>query len=71
MSPPSLPAPYGAYNQILCTLMGVALLNVSGRSLGRKGGLKKNESEFNIKMQFLPQREQYLYPCKDQFVNAI
>jgi hypothetical protein len=28
--------------------MGVALLKVSGRPLGRKGGLKKNESDFNI-----------------------
>jgi hypothetical protein len=48
--------------------MGAALLKVSGRPLGRKGGLKKNESEFNIIMQLLLQ---YLSPYKDQFVNAV
>jgi hypothetical protein len=51
--------------------MGVALLKVSGRPLGRKDGLKKNESDFNIKMQLLLQREQFLPPYKDQFVNAV
>jgi hypothetical protein len=51
--------------------VGVALSNVSGRPLGRKGELKKNESEFNINMQLLLQREQYLSPYTDRFFNTV